>query len=281
MKIQNKLAIEFVRAKINFLAALSPSKAGEEAFRLFCTPLTRYKGPEPQIFAEAEKLQLTLSGYIIRGYRCNAPQKKKALLLHGFSSSCFKFSQYAEMLVKKGYEVLAFDAPAHGLSDGVTVHALEYSNLIQKINECYGPVNAYIGHSFGGIGVALALEQIPHNEDTKVVLIAPATETSSAIDGALKFLSLKNPKIKKALNEAIYKRNGKETSWYSIRRALSNIQASVLWFHDKDDTVTPYADAKKVQDDNRPNVNFIFSQGLGHHRIYRAAATKNAIENFL
>jgi pimeloyl-ACP methyl ester carboxylesterase len=281
MKIQHKLAIAFVRAKINFYAALCPSKAGEEAFRLFCTPLTRHTGRQPQVFNKAEELELVLNGLTIRGYRCNAKQDKKALILHGFASSCYKFDKYTELLQKKGYEVLAFDAPAHGRSDGDTVNALEYSHLIKKIYELYGPIDAYIGHSFGGIGVSLALEQIPHDASTKLVLIAPATETSSAVDSALTYLKLRNPSIKKALNNAILKRNGKEASWYSIRRAIKNISASVLWFHDETDMVTPFADAKRVQEDNPPNVKFIFSNGLGHQRIYRAPVTKKAIEDFL
>ena len=83
-----------------------------------------------------------------------------------------------EPLENKGYEVLAFDAPAHGDSEGSTVNAIEYSEMIKKVIELYGPVEAFIAHSFGGIAISLALEQIPHDANTKIVFIAPATETT-------------------------------------------------------------------------------------------------------
>jgi TAP-like protein. len=57
--------------------------------------------------------------------------------------------------------------------------------------------------------------------------------------------------------------------WYSISRAIKNVDASVLWLHDEDDNTTPYADAKKVSDKNYPNVTFVTTKGLGHSRIYR------------
>lgn len=143
----------------------------------------------------------------------------------------------------------------------------------------YGPVNGFIAHSFGGIALALALENTD-NSGMKVVLIAPATETTSAIDGALTILGLQNPQLRKSLDEIIFRLSGKETTWFSIRRAIKNIKAPVLWIHDVDDDVTPYEDALKVKNDNNPNVKFIVTQGLGHRKIYRDNGVKQHVINF-
>lgn len=281
MKIQQKLAIWFIRTKIVLISLISKRKAGEVAFALFCTPMVRYAGKEAEVFKKAEKLVFSLNGNSIKGYRCNHPQQKKVLLLHGFSSTCHKFDKYAMSLIQKGYEVLAFDAPAHGASEGKTVNAVEYSGMIQKVSEMYGPFDSYIAHSFGGIAICLALEQMPHTHQSKLVLIAPATETTSAIEGALHFLGIKSMKIRNSMDDIIYAKSGNKTEWYSIRRAMKKIHASVLWIHDEDDLITPIADAIKVKEDKHAHVQFLFTKTLGHQRIYKDTHVKNSILNFL
>ncbi|RYF87878.1 MAG: alpha/beta fold hydrolase, partial [Chitinophagaceae bacterium] len=229
MNVQKKLAIGYLKNKLTLLTLINKRRGGQEAFRLFCTPLVKYKGREAEVFKNGKPLSFQLNNNNVRGYECNPGGDKTILLLHGFSSSCHKFDKYAIALIEKNYRVLAFDAPAHGFSDGTTVNALEYSQMIQKVVELYGPVDAFMGHSFGGIGASLALENIAHSQKTKLVLIAPATETSSAVEGALKFLNVKNPKVRQALDEHIYMVGNQPTDWYSIRRAIKNISASVLW----------------------------------------------------
>jgi pimeloyl-ACP methyl ester carboxylesterase len=182
--------------------------------------------------------------------------------------------------VKKGYEVLSFDAPAHGNSEGKSTNALEYAEMIQKVNELYGPVTGYIAHSFGGIGLSLAMEKMPHDTNTKIVFIAPATETTSAIDGALTMLHIKDAAIRKAFDDIIMEKSGHPTEWFSVRRAVKNISADILWIHDEDDDITPLSDALKVKDDNHNNIQFIITKGLGHRKIYHDAAVKKAVANF-
>jgi pimeloyl-ACP methyl ester carboxylesterase len=282
MNVQKKLAISYLKNKLTLLTFINKRRGGKEAFRLFCTPLVRYKGKEADIFKNATPREFKLEGNIIRGYECNTSGHKTILILHGFSSSCHKFDKYATALIEKNYRVLAFDAPAHGFSDGKTVNALEYRNMIEKVAELYGPVDTFMGHSFGGIAVSLALENIPHDENTKLVLIAPATETSSAIDGALKFLNISSSsKIRQALDDHIYKVGKRPTAWYSIRRAIKNIKADVLWIHDEDDDITPLTDALKVKEDANENVRFIITSGLGHQKIYKNTTVKEAILDFL
>lgn len=281
MNVQKKLAISYLKNKLTLLTILNKRNGGKEAFRLFCTPLIRYKGKEAEVFKNGKHLEFELDGKMVRGYECNPSGNKTILILHGFSSSCHKFDKYAEALIKKNYRVLAFDAPAHGASDGKTINALEYLGMTQKVVELYGPVEAYMGHSFGGIAVSLALEHIPHDENTKLVLIAPATETTSAVEGALKVLRIRYPKVREALNDHIYMVSGQKTAWFSIRRAIKNIKAAVLWIHDHEDDVTPVADALKVQEDANDNVQFMLTNGLGHQKIYKDAGVKAAILDFL
>ena len=281
MKIQQKLAIAFFRTKIKLLGIISNRMAAEETLRIFLTPMMKSKAKKKEPFSNGERLLFTFNGLSIKGFRCNHPGVHKVLLLHGFSSNCRNFDKYVQPLIEKKYEVLAFDAPAHGASEGRTTNAVEYSEMIIKINELYGPVNGYIAHSFGGIALALAMEKIVHNPDTKIVLIAPATETSTAVDGAFEMLGLQNERLRKTVDQLVLERTSKETSWFSIRRAMNNIRASVLWFHDEDDDITPLEDALKVKTDNHSNIQFVITKGLGHRKIYRDEGVVNASVKFL
>jgi pimeloyl-ACP methyl ester carboxylesterase len=281
MKVTQKIALTYIRSKFQVLAAVSSVKAANSAFTLFCTPYQKSKKQPSAIFNSAEKIEFTLQGNTIRGFRWNKGSATRVLILHGFSSCVFNFDRYIAVFAKKGYEVIAFDAPAHGRSTGKTVHAVLYKEMIVTINRLYGTVNSYLAHSFGGIALSLAMEELPHDENVRIALVAPATETVTAINHAFSMLGLKNDKVRAGFDSIILRLSGHETAWFSIRRAAQNIRASVLWIHDEDDDITPLADAIKVQTDNHPNIKFIVTKGLGHHKIYRDASIRHMIASFL
>jgi pimeloyl-ACP methyl ester carboxylesterase len=268
MKIAQKLVINYFRAKLNLLSVISKKRAAESAFKLFCTPLRKSKPKFPAIFKTGEPLQFELDGYVIHGYRWNKSMDKKALIVHGFESSSKNFDRYIHALIKNNYQVLVFDAPAHGKSTGQRITLPLYLATIKKINELYGPMDAYIGHSFGGLVLSHYLETVNHNENLRVVFIAPATETVTSIDTFFNFLHLSGG-VRKEFDKLIFNKSGYPAEHFSMRRAMNNISASALWFHDEDDQLTPIGDALKVRDDGHHNVDFRISKGLGHRRIYR------------
>src|SRR4029079_16510678 len=158
--------------KFKLLSSISKRKAAEKAFELFCTPQFRTKKDLPPVFKKSVKMEFLFEGNIVRGYRWNHRADKKALILHGFESSVTNFENYVFPLVEKGYEVLAFDAPAHGRSTGKSITVISYKNLVHYIWNSVGPIDAFITHSFGGLTLSLALEEIPHSASTKIVLVA-------------------------------------------------------------------------------------------------------------
>ncbi len=281
MKLLKRLLIRYIRTKFKLLVVVSKKKAAEEAFLLFCTPLVRARPKYPSILKNVEHLEITLNGLKLYGSRWNHPAKKKTLILHGFSSASHNFERYVTPLINKGYEVLAFDAPAHGKSEGKTVHAVQYAEMIHEIVRLYGPFTSYISHSFGGLAISLALETLPHNQADKLVLLAPATETTTAIDGAFKLLRLSDETVRKEFNQVLFNAGGQWPEWYSVIRALKQVRAQVLWIHDTEDDVTPYKDAKNILSENLSNIKFITTNGLGHSKIYRDSEVVKTVVDFL
>lgn len=280
MDLFNSVGLRFIQSKFYFLSKVSKRKAAQKAFELFITPQTRVKKPLPQAFAGAEKLSFYFENHLIAGYRVNPGSAKRVLILHGYESSVLNFDAYVKPLVEKGYQVLGFDAPAHGASGGKTLNAIDYKNFVLQLIKSYGPVTSFITHSFGGLALSLALEDVPHDETWKVVFIAPATESVTAIDNFFGFLKL-DAGVRKEFDHLISAANSHSAEWYSVSRAIENIKAQVLFLQDKNDTLTPLSDVEPIMARRYPNFTFIISEGLGHSRIYRDEGSINAIIRFL
>lgn len=280
MKLSQRLALRYIRTKFKLLSSISKKKAAKEAFELFCTPQRRHIKPFPKIFTQAESLKLQINGLTLKGWRWNHPAQRKLLILHGYESSVTNFDRYINPFIRKGYEVLAFDAPAHGRSGGKKITAPLYKQAILEIHKQLGPVQSFLAHSFGGLAISLALEEINHSEDYRLALIAPATETTTAIDTFFNFLQL-DPGIRNEFEKVIIKNGGVTAQWYSIKRAMKHIRAKVLWIQDEDDDITPMKDVLNVKSENYANIKFVFTKGLGHRRIYRDNKVTRLIIDFL
>lgn len=282
MKLIQRIVLKYYILKFKIIELVSPTRAARSAFELFCTPYSRGKKYiEPGIFSKAEKLSFEFENHEIKGFRWKPTtiSKGSVLICHGFDSNSYKFERYIEPLVKQGFEVLAFDAPAHGVSAGKTITALLYRNMILKANANYGPFYAIIAHSFGGIAVALFIEKLEENGLKKLVFIAPATETTRSLDDFCNYLSISSS-LKKEMEHLIVQIEGKPAEWYSVARIIQTIKIPTLWIHDKGDKITPYADMEFLTGLNLPLVKFVITEGLGHS-LYREDKIAGQILTFV
>lgn len=282
MKLAQRIAIGYYKTKIKSIALISMQKAAEQTYQLFCTPYSgRPKRNVPPNFNDAEALSVTLDGIVVRGWRWKAkePHAKKVLIAHGFDSCSYKFDKYIQLFHQQGFEVLAFDAPAHGVSDGKIVNALIYKNAMMLVQKEFGPLYAIMGHSFGGLAAALAAEQIGNL--TKLILIAPATETTSAINSFFKMVPLGNA-IQNAVEKYIVNLAQQPLTYFSVNRVLQSLQhTSVLWLHDEEDSICTFKDVAPTIEKKLPYVQFHITKGLGHSKIYRDQTVSKTIVHFL
>jgi pimeloyl-ACP methyl ester carboxylesterase/CRP-like cAMP-binding protein len=103
-----------------------------------------------------------------------SPNRQKALLIHGWSSSSFALTPLSALLSQR-FHCISIDLPGYGKSppfkDGTTIP--KYVDLLADFIEqiCNGKI-VYVGHSMGGmIGLALALTHPVLIE--RMVLICP------------------------------------------------------------------------------------------------------------
>jgi alpha-beta hydrolase superfamily lysophospholipase len=282
MKLSQRLALTYYKTKIHTIGLMSPRKAAEMAYELFCTPRKpRRKIKEPPLFHKAENLEMKMNETKLKGFRFNSnmPNGNKILILHGFSSYSYKFEKYVSLFKKQGFEVVAFDAPAHGLSEGKLINALIYKEAILQIDEKFGPFYGMMGHSLGGLAGALALKDLPDHTKRRLVLVAPAIRTESALQHFYSLLSI-DQKIRAAFEQIIKEMTHESIENISVAHAIKHIQAPILWIHDKDDRICLFEDVVPIMKENPANIQFVITEGLGHSRIYKEATISNTIDVF-
>jgi pimeloyl-ACP methyl ester carboxylesterase len=262
------MILSLFRVWFRLVSWLWPGWAASQAFDLFITPKGKVKTALPAVFQQATRLELNELGDQCVGWRWNSGGSPRILVLHGFSSSARNFGHLIESLTEAGAQVVAFDAPAHGESAGKKIHSLRYRALIQRLRMQFGPFDGYIAHSFGGLSVSLALDEMPPRPTERLVLIAPATETRSALKQLQTTLRLSDS-IMNRIDKLIEQRSGRPVSWFSVNRVMKELNCRVFWVHDQQDDITPYEDTLPTRSLAKPTIRFVETNGLGHRRIYR------------
>ncbi|MEN9951981.1 MAG: hypothetical protein RLZZ520_249 [Bacteroidota bacterium] len=274
-----QMMLSYFKTKIRLASLASVRWGAQIAFDMFSTPYRKSKKPKPSIFKQAENLKISVNGCQINGYKWNAAADKQLLILHGFESRAYKFDMYIAPMLNKGWGITVMDAKAHGKSEGKQIILPDYVAMIETLEQQYGKFNGYLAHSFGGIAISLHLEKSP-NAEAKLVLIAPATETETAIRLFSKIVGLKEQVIK-TIDNLILESSGKPTSFYSLNRIVPTLSNQILWVHDQNDKITPLADVQPLIDQQPSHVEFVITNGLGHSRIYKEEKVIDKVVDFL
>ena len=200
------------------------------------------------------------------------------LLVHGWSGRGTQMGPLAKSLVKAGYRVLSFDAPAHGRSSGKQTNIYEVADTINGLDNLYGPFTAAITHSFGGPCLALAMKNGLHI--SRVVNISPPANTAGLVK---KFsLALCIPeKAENALMRCIEAKFGKNV-WQetSMQNNVRNLDLPAMVIHDTDDHDVPFHEGETIAL-AWSNAILIKTENLGHRRILRDPETIKKVVAFI
>jgi pimeloyl-ACP methyl ester carboxylesterase len=279
MKKSIQIKIWLIRSVLKITSLISVKWCASIAFRIFTTPFRKGSSYKPPVFEKAEEINLQVNGVKIIGYRWNPNSSKKILIVHGFESRSFNFYRYIDILVEKGFSVYAMDAKAHGNSEGKTIILPEYTAMFRELEKKYGVFDGYICHSFGGIAVCLYEEEFNH-PSSKLILIAPATETATAIKMFCTFFNLSD-KVMFAMHDLIEQRSGNKIDHYSIKRIVKKINNPIYWIHDEGDDITPLSDVNEIISNKPDHIRFYITKGLGHRKIYKDPETLKRVIDFI
>ncbi len=248
-----------------FLSFISSKLAVLYCAKLFTTPL-KYKIPKREIEMDSKSVQRTI--YIpsikkeIRVYEYGQSDKK-ILLVHGWSGRGTQLFKFADELLKLGYSVVSFDAPAHGKSGSNSTIMLEFIAVIQELEKLYDGFEGAIGHSLGGMSLLNAVSRgvkIP-----KMVVIGCGDTIQEILDVFVLKLEL-NPKIAFGMKKHFEKQFGESMENYAGSEAAKNVKIPTLVIHDENDYEV-LVDCSKNIHKNLSNGIIEITQGLGHRKI--------------
>ncbi|WP_109437458.1 alpha/beta fold hydrolase [Aquimarina sp. AU119] len=258
---------------------ISPLLASRFAARIFLTPFG-YKIPEREkkMYATSKKEQIFIRKInrevMVYTY---GDSKKKILLVHGWSGSGTQLSKIADALIAKGYSTISFDAPAHGDSPGKRTMLPHFIETIYQLEEMYGPFEAAIGHSLGGMSLLRATKY--GLQIKKLVIIGTANSITAITKNFAKNLQL-NKKVARLLKAYFDKRYGEDLDNYSGAISASGVNIPTLVVHDKNDVDVHYSAAYEIND-NLTNGKLLITEQLGHRKILGTLEVISKIENFI
>lgn len=266
MKEKYKKYLPLIIGKyIQFLFFFNSKKAINKAYTLFCTPRKGKILPEQEDFLEeAEDETILIDTIYIQTYRWSS-MGETILLIHGWESNTHRWKVLIQKLHEKGYNVIAFDAPAHGNSTGKILNVPLYTKCLQKIVELYRP-NHMIGHSVGGMATIFHQYTYQNKEIEKLIVLAPPSKLSRIMKGYQEILKL-SPKFMKALNHYFKEKHGYYFDEFSMANFAKNLVVKGLLIHDKNDDIAPYSEAKDISK-NWNNAQFITTENYGHSLFF-------------
>ncbi len=268
-----------IRAGGQFLSAISSKWATLYAARLFTTPL-RYPLPKRELQMDAESRQETIRvkklGKDIVVYHYGGPGPK-VLLVHGWAGRGTQLVKIADALIKEGYAVVSFDAPAHGKSPGKRTLMPEFIAAIHEIDAQFGPFEAAIGHSLGGMSVLNALGE--GFAVQRAVTIGAGDIIKDIFDEFVRKMEMQ-PEISDKMKAYFEKRSDATMDSYSSYLAASRTDVRVFVIHDTEDEDVPVHCAHHIYE-HLQNRKLLITGGLGHRKILGDASVIAKIVGFL
>lgn len=277
--VQRLLVPNYIRYTGKVLSKLSPFVASRFAAQLFLTPF-KYKLPE------REKNMDELS----KQYRLTIPKanreivvyefgksSKKILLVHGWSGRGTQLAKIAEALKDKGYSTVSFDAPAHGKAPGQKSMMLDFIDAVQILDEKYGPFEAVIGHSLGGMATLRAAKE--GLKAKKLVIIGTANSITHITRDFAKNLKM-NRKVADKMKAHFDKKFDIDLDSYSGAISAKDVSTPTLVIHDENDVDVEISSAYDI-DEALENSELYTTKGLGHRRILGDPEVINKITTFI
>ena len=259
-------------------ALLAPGFAGLWAERLFLTPpKPRYPSAEVFDLLEARQSYVHHRGRHIATWRWGSRDAPAVLLAHGWGGRATQMRRFVQPLVAAGYRVIAYDQPAHGLSEGRLTGLPDFADALVAVARQHGGVRAVIAHSLGGPAAALASARGLPLE--RVVLISPPSDLVGYSRRFARWFAIPE-RVRRAMQASIEERFGVRWTELELSRVAPRLRAAALVIHDHGDALVPWRHGAAVAR-HWPGARLLSTRGLGHGRILEDDAVARAAADFI
>ena len=233
--------------------------------RLFTTPI-KHKVPKRELEMDKKSIQNKLyipsinKEIVVYHYGKN---DKKILLVHGWSGRGTQLVKFADAFVNKGFSIISFDAPAHGKSSGNSTIMTEFIASILEIDKKFGPFEAAVGHSLGGMVLLNSIKK--GLEINRLTIIGSGDKVKDILVAFVDKLELKS-EFSSHLQQHFENKYKEPMKNYSAFLAAKEIKIPVLVIHDENDYEVPIEASIHIYD-HLKNGELLITQHLGHRKI--------------
>jgi pimeloyl-ACP methyl ester carboxylesterase len=266
------------RLALGASSLLAPGLAGLWAERLFLTP-PRPLYPSAEVFdlLDARQSYLQHRGRHIAMWHWGAKDAPAVLLAHGWGGRATQMRRFVAPLLAAGYRVIAYDQPAHGLSDGRLTGLPDFADVLRAVARHHGGVRAVITHSLGGPAAAIAMARGLRLE--RAVLISPPSDLVGYSRRFARWLAIPE-RVRRRMQAAIEERFGVRWADLELARIAPHMDAEALVIHDRLDSMIPWRQGAAVAR-QWPGARLLSTQGLGHGRILQDEEVARAAADFI
>jgi pimeloyl-ACP methyl ester carboxylesterase len=275
------LSLPRISTNVRFAASalLFPELAGAWAERLFLTPpRSRDAAATALDLIDARSTFVPHKGRAIATWRWGSRDAPGVLLAHGWGGHAAQMRAFVFPLLSAGYRVIAYDQPAHGVSEGRLTGLPDFADVLAEVAAYHGDVVGVIGHSLGGAAAALALAGAKVRLQSAVLVSPPA----DMVGYSRRFARWHwmPEAVRRAMQAAIEERYGVLWESLDVRRLAPRIAARALVIHDRDDRLVPWTQGAQVAS-HWPGARLLSTDGLGHRRILEDEFVTRAAADFV
>lgn len=279
----NRYLLKATRFTFPIISRLAPYLAIRLAARLFTTPISKrpLSDVEKEVLNKAIRFDIPYqNGSKLVAYRWGNPSAPIVLFAHGWTGAASSFVVFIEPLASRGFQVVAYDGPAHGASPGKTANLLEWADGVKAVLQELNQVHCVIGHSLGAAAILVASSRGLKTD--KIVMIAPFNDIISITDNFATHLSIPRETIagmRDYMAEKYQQQLAKYgNDWTDIFHSVFRVPTLIM--HDEHDREIPWKNAKAIAE-QWPWATFISTQGLGHRRILINIEVVNQVTEFV
>lgn len=260
-KLVDKYLPKLIGLRLNSLFKIKPDKAVLKAYKLFSSPRKGKVRPEQEEFLnKAKTTAIEHDSKKIQLYHWKG-DGKTVILVHGWDSNTHRWKDLILDLQKENYNIIGFDGPGHGYSEGKLLNVPLYSKCLDRMLKLYQP-EFMIGHSVGAMTIIYNqyLKQSPFVD--KIILLGAPSEMSSIMSDYKRILRL-SEKFMIALEAFFKEKFDYNFDEFSIASFAKNIETEALIIHDAYDKVAP-VEAARVIHKNLKHSTLKITEGAGH-----------------
>jgi pimeloyl-ACP methyl ester carboxylesterase len=280
---------------LSALCETSPARAGDLAYRLFCTPrLSARRSQDHDVLTQRARFHLrhakwlrvpttrgVMQAYILEP--AGGARGKTVMVAHGWTAESSFMTVFAEPIRRAGFRVVLFDQPAHGKSEGVRASLIDCAQALLEVGEVLGPVHYVVAHSMGCLAALLVGEggaPMPRKiAFERYVLVACPDAFSAVTEEFGNDIGL-SAAAQRAYERHLERIAHRTIASFSGSRLLAATGKPALLIHARDDAEVAFSCSETIAA-ACPTANVLAMDGLGHRMILYATPAARAAVAFL